>query len=198
MIAQEKVSNGISAMPGRAFMQSLSDMQQFPEPIRLVIWDLDETFWRGTLEEGDVEIPAAHKAIVIELARRAIVSSICSKNDAAAVRSRLERDDMWRWFVFPAIRYTMKSGMVASIIEQMGLRPETALLIDDNPFSLGEVTERVPGVNAISHEFIRDLLDHPQLCGRSDPELTQLNRYRVLELPLRTEGHGAGQAKSFH
>jgi predicted enzyme involved in methoxymalonyl-ACP biosynthesis len=180
MIAQEKVSNGKSAMPGRAFMPSVSDTQRFPEPIRLVIWDLDETFWRGTLEEGEVEIPADHKAIVVELARRGIVSSICGKNDAAAVRSRLERDDIWRWFVFPAISYSMKSEMVASTIEQMGLRPETALLIDDNPFILGEVTARLPGVNAVSHEFIRDLLDHPQLCGRSDPEFTNLNRYRVL------------------
>ena len=25
-----------------------------PEEIRLVIWDLDETFWKGTLAEGGI------------------------------------------------------------------------------------------------------------------------------------------------
>jgi predicted enzyme involved in methoxymalonyl-ACP biosynthesis len=25
-----------------------------PEPIRLVVWDLDDTFWHGTLAEGGI------------------------------------------------------------------------------------------------------------------------------------------------
>jgi predicted enzyme involved in methoxymalonyl-ACP biosynthesis len=181
-------------MPGRAFMPSIGDTRRFPEPIRLVIWDLDETFWYGTLEEGDVEIPTAHIDIVIELARRGIVSSICSKNDATTVRSRLERDGVWRWFVFPAIEYTRKSGLVASIIEQMELRPEAALLIDDNPFNLGDVVDRVPGVNAVSHEFIPDLLDHPQLLGKSDPGFTHLNGYKMLETRQRTRPDAGSMA----
>jgi predicted enzyme involved in methoxymalonyl-ACP biosynthesis len=49
-----------------------------PEAIRLVVWDLDETFWRGTVTEGGItEYIQAHHDIVIELARRGIMSSIC-------------------------------------------------------------------------------------------------------------------------
>ena len=40
------------------------------EAVRLVIWDLDETFWRGTLTEGGITFLPEHKEIVIELARR--------------------------------------------------------------------------------------------------------------------------------
>jgi hypothetical protein len=28
--------------------------QRSAEPVRLVIWDLDETFWKGTLTEGGI------------------------------------------------------------------------------------------------------------------------------------------------
>ncbi len=28
-------------------------LNELPEAIRLVVWDLDETFWKGTLTEGD-------------------------------------------------------------------------------------------------------------------------------------------------
>jgi hypothetical protein len=48
------------------------------ETIKLVIWDLDETFWRGTLDEGGItQYVQAHHDIVVELAQRGIMSSIC-------------------------------------------------------------------------------------------------------------------------
>ena len=27
------------------------------EKIKLIVWDLDDTFWSGTLSEGDVVVP---------------------------------------------------------------------------------------------------------------------------------------------
>ena len=44
------------------------------ENVRLVIWDLDETFWKGTLSEGGIEeyVQANHD-LVVALARRGIV-----------------------------------------------------------------------------------------------------------------------------
>lgn len=37
------------------------------EDIRLIIWDMDETFWNGTLTEGEIEIPDAHKELIPEI-----------------------------------------------------------------------------------------------------------------------------------
>lgn len=31
------------------------------EDIKLVIWDLDETFWNGTITEGEIEIPEENR-----------------------------------------------------------------------------------------------------------------------------------------
>lgn len=156
--------------------------QMFAEDIRLVIWDLDETFWDGTLEEGDVTIPEGYRGIPEQLAQRGIISSICSKNGFEPVKARLEQEDLWKWFVFPQINYKFKSLMIQQIVEKMGLRPETILLIDDNPFNRGEVAEQVPGINVAPETIIPTLLAHSQLQGKHDPELNRLERYRVLQM----------------
>ena len=156
-------------------------MQDFRENIRLVIWDLDETFWQGTLEEGEVVIDPAVKEIIPELTRRGIVNSICSKNNMQAVQDRLEQEGLWDWFVFPRVAYEMKAALVADIVEQMGLRPPSVLFIDDNPFNRGEVADKLADLNIASEEVVPHLLQHAQLQGKPDPELTRLQRYRVLQ-----------------
>ena len=55
-------------------------MYQF-DKIKLVIWDLDETFWKGTFSEGNVEIPDRNRNLLALLTDIGIVNSICSKND---------------------------------------------------------------------------------------------------------------------
>ena len=47
--------------------------------IKLVIWDLDETFWSGILSEEEPECIEKNVCLVKHLAERGIVSSICSK-----------------------------------------------------------------------------------------------------------------------
>ena len=37
------------------------------EPVKLVIWDLDDTFWKGPFSEGDVELVEDHAVVVREL-----------------------------------------------------------------------------------------------------------------------------------
>jgi len=69
--------------------------QGSPEPVRLVIWDLDETFWKGTLSEGGITFCPEHRDIVIALAERGIISTICSKNDLEAVRDLLNEHEVW-------------------------------------------------------------------------------------------------------
>jgi predicted enzyme involved in methoxymalonyl-ACP biosynthesis len=73
------------------------------DAVRLVIWDLDETFWEGTLTEGGIRkyVDENHN-IVIELARRGILSSICSKNDMATVMPILAQKGIDEYFIFQA------------------------------------------------------------------------------------------------
>ncbi len=59
--------------------------------IKIVIWDLDETFWRGTLSEGAVEAVPRNLETVQELSRRGIIHSIASKNDHDEARRVLKQ-----------------------------------------------------------------------------------------------------------
>ena len=51
------------------------------ETIKLLIWDLDETFWKGTISDGEITPVPENIELVKHLTDRGIVNSICSKND---------------------------------------------------------------------------------------------------------------------
>ncbi len=161
-----------------------------PEAVRLVIWDLDDTFWAGTLSEGAVTHNARNAAIVDTLNRRGIVSAICSKNNSAPVEAALREQGLWERFVFPQIAFAPKGAMVAQIIKDAQLRPATVMFIDDNVTNLHEAQYYSPGLQIAEPEFLDRLLDDPRFAGKPDPELNRLARYKVLERKL------ADQAKA--
>ena len=151
------------------------------EPVRLVIWDLDETFWRGTLTEGPISLLPETRGIVTELAHRGIVSSICSRNDFEQVRTTLQAEGLWDYFIFPSINWEPKGPRIDALIEAVQLRPDTVLFIDDNPTNLEEVRHFNPQVQLAGVDLIPRLLDDPLFAGKSDPELSRLHQYKALE-----------------
>ncbi|MBR0904594.1 HAD-IIIC family phosphatase [Bradyrhizobium liaoningense] len=151
------------------------------ESIRLVIWDLDETFWRGTLSEGGFTYSDKHHGIVLELAHRGIVSSICSKNDLAEVKEILIARGLWDYFVFPSIDWKPKGPRLADLLDKFQLRPETVLFVDDNPRNLGEAVEFVPGIQTANDLFIDEILLDSRFFGKDDVKLARLKQYKVLE-----------------
>jgi FkbH-like protein len=166
--------------------------------VKLVIWDLDETFWRGTLsEEGITPIPQ-NASRVVELAKRGIISSICSKNDYDQTKAKLIELGIWDHFVFPTISFNPKGKAIAEMIEGAALRAENVLFIDDNPMNLEEAKFFNPGImTAHPGEVLEDLLDHPHLRGKPDPELTRLNQYRFLQRKVEERGASALSNEEF-
>jgi FkbH-like protein len=151
------------------------------EAVRLVIWDLDETFWRGTVTEGGITYRQDVHDIVVELSRRGILNSICSKNDEAVVRPILEQHGIWDYFVFPSINWEPKGPRIARLIETVQLRPTTILFIDDNPMNLNEAAFFAPGVQIAAETIIPDILKDPLFKGKDDSGLTRLAQYKLLE-----------------
>ena len=87
--------------------------------IKLVIWDLDETFWTGTLSEGNVSTPANNIALVKHLTDCGIINSICSKNNESEVLPELEKLGLQDYFVFKSINWEPKGQRVAALIKNM-------------------------------------------------------------------------------
>ena len=166
-------------------------------PVKLVVWDLDDTLWEGTLSEGTVTLPQSRIDLVRTLNRRGIVNSVCSKNDPSRARTELERVGLWDELVFAQIDWTPKGGRVARIVADAQLRPEEVLFVDDLPLNREEVRHAVPGIQVAGPEIIEGLLDRPQLAGKDDGQLTRLEQYRVLERKLVDRVAASGSNEAF-
>jgi FkbH-like protein len=147
----------------------------------LVVWDLDDTLWEGTLDEGSVRLNARAAEVVRTLNRRGIVNSICSRNDPDQVRRTLETENLWEEFVFPSIGWEPKGERLARLIEDMQLRPANVLFIDDLPVNREAARYAAPDIQTAGPEILDGLLDRPQCTGRADPDRTRLQQYRLLE-----------------
>ncbi len=168
------------------------------EPIRLIIWDLDDTFWKGTLTEGGIEaFIAENHALIPALAKRGIMSSICSKNDHDRVRAILQEQGLWDYFVFPSIDWSPKGGRIAAMLEAVGLRPATVIFIDDNPNNRGEVAAAVPGIVVADETFIHSIADHAMFQGKDDSGMTRLAQYKLLERKKQDEVSASGDNIGF-
>ena len=151
------------------------------EAVRLVIWDLDETFWSGTLVEGGLNENIHYAETVKELSKRGIMNSICSKNDFSSAREILERLGVWDFFIFPSINWSSKGERVQGIVDRVKLRPETIMFIDDNSMNLREVSSVVPNIQIENEKFIPRLLSDPRFVGKNDNQLKRLADYKILE-----------------
>lgn len=169
-----------------------------PEAVRLVIWDLDDTFWKGTITEGGIrEYVQKHHDIVVELARRGIMSSICSKNDFATVEKVLEERGIFNYFIFPNISWEPKGARLAATIEAVQLRPAAVMFIDDNPNNRAEATAVVPNIQVADETFIAQMLEDPRFRGKDDNKMTRLAQYKLLESRKRDEKKASGDNVEF-
>lgn len=163
-------------------------MEQF-ERIKLIVWDMDETFWMGTLSEGDVVIPGENGELILQLTDIGIVNSICSKNDFEPVRTELERAGLWEYFVFPSIDWTAKGGRVKQLIQDMQLRPANVLFLDDNPSNREEVRFFCPEIMVGGPEDLSNLLQWAKSAKKKDPQHKRLAQYKVLEEKHEAKTH---------
>ena len=108
--------------------------------IKAVIWDLDETIWEGFLAEDDQIKP---KDEIVKLIKKinevGIINSLCSKNNYELAKNKLKEFNIWDFFVFSVIDFLPKGQAVLKIIENLQLRPENVLFIDDNISNINEV-----------------------------------------------------------
>jgi FkbH-like protein len=156
---------------------------------KLVIWDLDDTFWDGTLSEGGICFREEMLSAVIDLTRHGIISSIASNNDPGETRATLEAHGAWEYFLFPQIGWHSKVDMVRSILADVKLRPENAVFLDDKPRLREAVMTGVPGLlEATSAQRFAAAF---RLWGaerlHTDEQLSRFHQYKLLERRLSAQ-----------
>lgn len=152
------------------------------EKIKLVIWDLDDTFWSGTLSEGEITPIDMNVSIVKLSTDIGIINSICSKNSEKDTLRELEKLGVDDFFVFKSINWQPKGERVSSIIKRMGLRAVNVVFVDDNVQNLNEAKHYSEGLlTALPQDFLNHFYKWLLSKPISDKEHKRLKQYKILE-----------------
>src|SRR5688572_30416031 len=165
---------------------------------KLVIWDLDGTFWDGVLSEEGASFRKDMLERVVASSRHGIISSIASNNDAGEVRRYLQEHRAHRYFVFPNVHWGPKPEMVRSILESTKLRAQNAVFLDDKARIRESVRTAVPGLlaTATADEFAGAFETWSKKRTFSDAKLERLKRYQLLERKQKAFGAARRAGKS--
>jgi HAD superfamily phosphatase (TIGR01681 family) len=140
------------------------------DQVKLVIFDLDNTLWRGQIAEhyhpGQASWPYLDGwplgvwESIHHLRWRGILTSICSKNDLETVRNNWDNVFQLRWlelddFICPKINWNPKAENIREIMAEVGLTPKSVLFIDENPVEREAVKLAFPEMRVIgSNPFL--------------------------------------------
>jgi FkbH-like protein len=141
--------------------------------VKCVVWDLDNTIWRGTLAEDGVEgltLDLRAKSLIEELDRRGILQSIASKNDPEPALEALQAFGIREYFLYPQISWSPKSGGVERIAGLLDIGLDTFAFVDDQAFERGEVGEKLPQVAVFSETDLPKLLEDARFDVPITPE----------------------------
>lgn len=131
------------------------------EKIKCVVWDLDNTLWRGILSEDGIdgiEINNNIFDIIKKLDQKGILNSISSKNYESEALEALEHFGLSDYFVCPMINWEQKSKNIKNIAKVLDIGIDTFAFVDDSFFELNEVKENCLGIRVCNvldiEEFI--------------------------------------------
>lgn len=149
--------------------------------IKLIIWDMDDTFWSGTISEEKVSISPLMVQLIKDLSVRGIVNSISSKNDEDIVYEKLDGYGLREYFVFNHINWLPKGVQIKEKLKAMSLRAENVLFIDDNPRNLEEVSYENEGIMVSGPQIIPSIASWVNTSMVSDSTLSRLHSYARIE-----------------
>ncbi|MEU0133902.1 HAD-IIIC family phosphatase [Streptomyces sp. NPDC006296] len=139
-----------------------------PPTVKCLVWDLDDTLWRGTLlEDEDVVLPEAVRRVITGLDARGILQSVCSRNSHDHAWARLRALGVADYFVVPEIGWGRKSDAVRRIAERLDFAPAALAFIDDQPAERAEVAHHLPDVRCYPAQDAPKLLGMPEFSPRS-------------------------------
>ncbi len=188
------------ATPAEVVFERLELTEAPPRQIKCVAWDLDGVLWEGTLSEGEaVALKPEVVKVIRALDARGIVSSICSKNDAAEALAKLVQLGLEELFVFPQIAWGPKSVSLRRLAQEMNIGLEAIAFVDDRPENRQEVQCELPEVLTLDEGAVAGLLERPEFNPARSAQSVQRRRHYREEMARRQVlAHDfAGDAQAF-
>ena len=114
-------------------------------PVKLLIWDLDNTLWEGTLlEDAGVRLREGIRDTLATLDQRGILHSIASKNDHETAIRKLRELGLDEYFLYPQVNWNSKAANIKAIVASINIGMDAVAFIDDDPFEREEVRHSLP------------------------------------------------------
>ncbi len=167
--------------------------------IKLIIWDLDDTLWQGTLAEGDdVQIFERRRELVHLAVERGMINSVVSKNDPAVARTKLEQFDLIRSMTHPVVAFRPKGELIKGLITALQLREQNVLFIDDNPLNLHEAQFYCPKLQVMDARDEDTDAKLTEIIMKSPPDGGKRHAdYQVIARKLDEEENFSGDNEDF-
>jgi FkbH-like protein len=139
--------------------------------IKCVVFDLDNTLWKGVLVEGDrIRVQPEMERLIKYLDQRGVLLSIASKNDHQSALRQLKEVGLSEYFLYPQINWNPKSSSIKTIAARLNIGVDSLAFVDDNPFELDEVAAAAPEVVCVNAASAGSLFSDPRFQGSATPE----------------------------
>lgn len=131
--------------------------------VKCLVWDLDNTLWKGILlEDGEVVLNDHVRETVMGLDSRGILQCVASKNDHDLAWEHLAALGLAEYFVLAKIGWRPKSESIHEIVSKLNFACNTIAFVDDQPAERAEVAFHLPQVRCYPATSIRELLTLPE------------------------------------
>jgi FkbH-like protein len=145
--------------------------------VKVVVWDLDETLWHGTLLEGDdVRLRDGVVDLLATLDGRGILHSLASRNDHDHAMGKLRELGVADFFLYPQIGWGSKAAAMERIAQLINVGLDSLCFIDDQPFEREEVTHSLPQVMTAGPGDIAGLAARPEFNPRFVTDESRIRR----------------------
>lgn len=157
------------------------------EKVKLIIWDLDDTLWDGSIMvDSDVEPRNGLIEAIKELNNRGVINSICSNNYHDFCINILDKLGVTDLFIMPNINYKSKGLRIKQMIKNFQIRGDNALFIDDNSFNLTEAKHYTPTLQVFDGSKTDELLTllNGLISENKIDDHNRFNAYKILETKI--------------
>ncbi len=145
--------------------------------IKCVVWDLDNTLWKGTLLEDDnVELRPEVCRIIKALDERGILHSVASKNDHVYATEKLKEFGVLEYFLYPQISWSTKVKGIETIATSLNIGLDSIAFVDDQAFERDEVTHTLPMIMCLDAAHLDHMLKMPEMMPRFITEDSKARR----------------------
>ena len=125
--------------------------------IKCVVWDLDNTLWKGILLENDnITLNCEIADIIKTFDNRGILNSIASRSDYESAKRKIIDFGLWDYFLYPEISWSDKSQSIKHIADNLNIDVDSFAFVDDQIFEREEVKSVFPDMHIFSPDELID------------------------------------------